>query len=222
MYIGKPAPNALDLIGQRFGRLTVTEKLPQKIYNGCVGWRCRCDCGKEVVSITGNLRSGNTLSCGCHRDDNARENGAKYATKHGHSKSPLYRTWVDMLRRCGDPVRKEWPLYGGRGIRVCERWLASFEAFATDMGPRPPGMSLDRRDNDGPYSPENCRWASPSQQTANTRRARWITAFGQSKTLKQWADECGVRPSLLHQRVYRDGMTPEAAILKSQKGGVHY
>jgi hypothetical protein len=220
MYIGKPAPNALDLIGQRFQRLTVTEKLPQKIYNGCVAWRCICDCGKEVVSTTGNLRSGNTKSCGCHMREQSQMNAIRTFTKHGNSKDPLYQTWVSILKRCGDPTSRDFHNYGARGIRVCDRWLMDFRAFAYDMGPRPTPMhSIDRIDNNKGYSPDNCRWATKREQSNNTRRTRWIEAFGKRQTLKQWADECGVRPSLLHQRMHRDGLTAEQAIEKSRRHG---
>jgi hypothetical protein len=125
-----------------------------------------------------------------------------------------------MVRRCGDPTKRGYHLYGERGIKVCDRWLADFRTFAHDMGPKPTPMhSLDRIDNDGPYSPENCRWATKREQSNNTRRTRWIEAFGKRQTLKQWAEECGVRPSLLHQRMHRDGLTAEQAIEKSRRHG---
>lgn len=219
MHRGYRAPNALDLVGQRFGRLTVTEELPKRTYGSQAVrfWRCKCDCDGSIDVSTGNLRSTNTNSCGCGKT------GTKYIKVRCHH--PLFQIWSTMLKRCYNAKSASFPQYGGRGIRVCDRWRGEdgFWNFVTDIGPRPGlGYSVDRKDNDGPYSPENCRWATPSQQGNNNRRTRWITAFGQTKTMQQWAEECGVRGSLLKQRMDRDGLTPEDAIRKSQNGALHY
>lgn len=152
----------IDLTGQRFTRLTVVERAPN---NGKQpAWLCRCDCGEMTTVQGGNLRDGNVQSCGCLR------------RPHGHSwdrgePSGAYVSWKAMIQRTTNPKRRGYENYGGRGIRVCERWL-TFENFLADMGDRPDGKSLDRIDPDGNYELANCRWATRSEQQRNQRRNR--------------------------------------------------
>lgn len=177
----------LPPIGERFGRLTVTGE-ERDSQSG--GWflTCRCDCGAVMATRKQSLRSGHTSSCGClHKDVQA-----KRLLKHGRARSPLYVTWASMHQRCENPKSTAYYLYGGRGITVCERWN-SFENFCADMGERPsPTHSIDRRDNDKGYSPENCRWATKKQQAQNTRwsKARSIhkaiTPKGDTMTPEQF------------------------------------
>lgn len=156
----------LDLTGQRFGRLIAIDRAPNIKDNGgsWTAWLCKCECGAVVTVRTGCLRRGDTQSCGCLRSE--------IITKHGGSASPEYWVWHAMHQRCENPKHESYRNYGARGITVCERWR-EFADFIADMGPRPsPGHSIDRLDNDGPYEPGNCQWATKPEQGRNRRPAK--------------------------------------------------
>lgn len=156
------------LIGRRFSRLTIIG-----LQDGGSGVVARCDCGNEITRPAPYITHGNTRSCGCYRDDVLatihETHGYTSKTRKG-GRPKEYSVWVAMVQRCHNPDNKGYPSYGGRGIRVCQRWRDSFEAFYEDMGASPgSGYSLDRLDNDDHYSPDNVEWATRSQQARNKR-----------------------------------------------------
>lgn len=184
----------INRTGQRFSRLVIL-----RFAGGSVGnrrWLCRCDCGKTKTIIWESLRSGATKSCGCLRKD---ANVKQWQT-HGLARTRIYNTWRHMIQRCTLRTNHAFPQYGGRGIRVCKRWL-KIENFVADMGPRPAGKSIDRIDNNGNYEPGNCRWASPKQQRRNTRKTRVISFRGKTQCMADWAADIGITPTTLLARL---------------------
>ena len=201
----------IDITGQRFGRLTVQEfdgREDTHYY-----WKCVCDCGNVRRVGRTHLRNGHTKSCGCL----SKEVTSKRSIIHGHCRDGLislvYTAWTLMMQRCYNHNHPFYKNYGGRGIKVCERWH-TFENFYEDMGERPLGMTLDRKDNDGDYCKENCRWATREEQANNRRSNVWYTHEGETKTIAQWAHFLGMRDGTLRQRLKKNGWSMERAISK--------
>lgn len=209
-----------DIAGQRFGKWTALRcaGARRRVVDGrCVAstamWVCRCECGTEREVSGGHLRKGSSKSCGC--DHAGRIAYGQKIVRHGHTihhqQTPEYRAWLAMRKRCCDSTHFAFDRYGGRGIDVCPEWLASFEAFFSDMGPRPtPAHSLERVENNRGYSPDNCVWADKKTQNRNTRQNRLVTFRGKTQCVSAWAEELG----LPYQRTWgmiRSGHPPEVA-----------
>ena len=187
--------NVKDLTGQAFGRLTVLKRHGTNKRRQAT-WFCACCCGNIIVAVGTKLTYGDKKSCGCLQ----KENVPKPVLKHGMYKIPEYRVWLSMLDRCRNVKCRGYKNYGGRGISVCKSWL-EFKNFFADMGRRTsPKHTIERIDNNGDYSPENCRWASRSDQGRNRRNNRLITYQGKTKPLIEWAEACNISFNAL---VYR-------------------
>lgn len=196
---------ARDLTGCRFGKWLAlfylgADKRRQSL------WLCVCDCGQEKIVRMWYLVQGRSQSCGCSTAQFLREK----STKHGLSHSRTFNSWASMIQRCQDLNCPNYPQYGGAGVRVCERWQV-FQAFLDDMGERPAGTSIDRIDNDGGYSPENCRWATRTEQARNRRYVHLLTFEGRTLSLSEWAREIGVPRHTLRYRLHHLGWTVERA-----------
>jgi len=155
----------INLQGHKFGKLTVIEFV--SVLKERTLWLCRCDCGQSKVMRQDYLTGGRGKSCGCLSKEMLLKR-----TTHNKWGSREYNSWGNMIQRCTNKNHNNYKLYGGRGITVCDRWLESFENFYEDMGLRPKGTSLDRKDNDGNYCKENCKWSTQKEQCNNTRRNR--------------------------------------------------
>lgn len=202
------------MIGKQFGRLTVIAEAG-KDSRRCKMFQCRCECGTVKSVRISRLKDGTTQSCGCLRREIARTKGIK---THGMTHSREYNSWHTMHQRCKCSKIPRFHLYGGKGVRVCERW-ASFENFYADMGPRPEGHSLDRIDSNGNYEPSNCRWATPRQQASNTRRNRFYTFNGKTQTEVEWSRELGIQAHSLKWRIAHWGLE-RALSLKGRQWAV--
>ena len=204
-------------IGQRFGRLAVIGE-PAKGTGGRTVVLCRCDCGTERAFRRTHLVSGATLSCGCY----ARDRTSEVRRVHGMVGSPTYAVWQAMKARCLNPRNPAYAHYGGRGIGIDRRWKESFDAFLSDMGLRPSGMSIERIDNNRGYEPGNCKWATDTEQANNRRSSAFLTVDGETMTIAQWSKKTGLPAEALRRRVLR-GWSPRDAIqMPLYRPGVRY
>jgi hypothetical protein len=197
--------NFKDLTGQRFSRLMVLRYHGRNASQKSVWW-CRCGCGTEKAVQSACLLNGKTRSCGClERELLARRNHERAV--HGMTETPEWKAWKGMLDRCYNRADKSYRHYGGRGIRVCSEWRASFLAFYNHVGPRPSsGHSLDRYpDTNGSYEPGNVRWATPTEQNRNRRNVRRFLFRGRLRTIPELAEQTGLSPRLLWSRLVEQG-----------------
>lgn len=197
-----------DRTGQVHGKLTLQHFVERR--GNMTFWSATCECGNTLTVSIGNVRSGRTTSCGCARSDQLRAR----SHKHGMSRTTTYRIWSAMKHRCQINLR-----YVEQGITVCARWRHprhGFENFLADMGPRPPGKTLERKNNARGYTPGNCVWATPAEQNRNTRRTRWLVYNGQRMCAADIAAQLGLTPKAFRWRLYQ-GWTGEKLFQPKRK-----
>lgn len=198
--------------GISYGRLTIVREVASRVSRSGRRRRyvkCKCDCGATAIIRVDAICGGHTSSCGCLQKEAAARTGQGSSTHH-MSATQTYQAWTRMKQRCFNHAHTQYHHYGGRGITVCARWLV-FETFFHDMGVCPPQHSLDRIDNDGPYSPDNCRWATQKEQMRNTRSNHMLVIDGTTLCLAEWAELAGVSADCIRGRL-RLGWTPQEAI----------
>ncbi len=209
-------PAKMNISGKRFGLLQAVEMVDEYRYpNGerTEKWLCTCDCGNKIVVFRKNLIAGNTASCGCKRIASNRER----LCKHGGKGSQLYNVWCSMKYRCYNTNDKNYNNYGGRGITVCTEWLhdySSFKDWANKSG-YSLGLTIDRIDVNGNYSPENCRWVDYTTQCNNRRNSIYVSYNGETHSLSEWSRITGINYYTLHNR-YEAGMPPEEILSYSK------
>jgi hypothetical protein len=222
------AQKILPIIGSVWGRLTVLEEAEPLTYPDYrrnstyekprVLCSCNCD-GKRVIVRVDALRGGRVRSCGCLHRESARERmtamdkrGNKHRQTHGGSYTPEFYVWRTMKARCTNPKNRQFHRYGGRGIKVCRRWLNSFENFLLDMGNRPsPKHTIDRIDNDGNYEPSNCKWSTQHEQNTNRSSNVFLTYQGETLCQADWARRFGMNRVLINRRL-RDGWSVDETL----------
>lgn len=203
----------INEVGNVYGRLTVLSE-GERAKSGTIKWNCICECG-NTVSVRGDiLRNGSTKSCKCLNNEIA----IKTFTKHGMSRTTTYRAFYNMLHRCYRKSHKNYDFYGGRGIKVCDRWVSSFDNFFADMGEKPDGMTLDRIDNDKDYSQDNCRWANSKEQSRNTSRNVNLNLNGKIQCREDWSNELGIPSNTIKSRINKLGWS----VIKSMTTPVQF
>lgn len=202
------------MVGTKYGRLLVLAETRDQ--RNRPAFLCICDCGTKCIKRAIFVRCGDTKSCGCLGIEYQKAKKTHNRT-HGMSKTVEYRTWARMITRCTNKTSPDFSYYGARGITVCDEWIRSFTSFYRDMGPRPsPLHSLERKDNNGPYSKNNCVWATRKQQARNRRTVRVLTHQGHSLSLPEWAEIIGLPLSTLHDRL-QSGWSVERALSTPRK-----
>lgn len=203
---------AMDISGEKYGRLTAIKRVANR--KRATFWLFRCECGTETEINLGSVRSGITKSCGCLD----REKSAERKRTHGMKGTRAYNVWCSMKARCLNPRQKSYRHYGGRGITVCPRWVESFENFIEDMGQPPEGFSLDRIDPDGNYDPSNCRWADMRTQRANQRGTVLYPYEGENLPIAEIARRSGANYENLFYRIAKAKQNPEEAVRLALSG----
>ncbi len=202
--------NGIDLTNKKFGSLTVLEFVGRTA-RGAYLWKCRCECGTIIETIGSDLSRPRDprRHCGCQRSANI----STAKRTHGLSKNLVFKIWERMISRCHNSQDEAFAYYGGRGIAVCNRWRESFADFLADVGERPSRKhSIDRYpNNDGNYEPGNCRWATDTEQSRNTRRNHFVTIGAETLCVSAWCERFKIKPAVVHCRL-RYGWTIEKAL----------
>jgi len=197
----------INEVGHKYERLTVFE------FAGCSKdrksmWKCQCECG-NIVTVTGkDLRSGHTKSCGCYKNERV----AKLNYRHGMTKTRIYKIWVDMISRCKCETDYHFQWYGARGIKVCDEWhdFIPFYLWSEKTG-YTNKLTIDRKDVNGNYGPDNCKWSTMKEQANNRTNNVYFEWFGQKHSLSEWSEILGIRMSILSWRIYVGGWTIQRA-----------
>lgn len=194
----------LNLVGLKFGKLTVLSELKERNPHGKVLFHCKCDCGNEVNVIGSKLKNGWSKSCSCLQKETVSERSKIDNKKHGYHKTSIYNTYYAMISRCYNENNESYNNYGGRGIKVCDRWLNSFENFLSDMGEKPTNNhSIDRINVNGNYEPSNCRWADKFQQENNKTTNVFIEYKSKKYTISELAKLLNINYHTLRNRTVK-------------------
>lgn len=194
----------LDLVGLKFGKLTVLSELKERNPHGKVLFHCKCDCGNEVNVIGTKLKNGWSKSCSCLQKETVKKRSKIDNKTHGLSKTSIYNTYYTMINRCINPNSQSYPNYGGRGIKVCDRWLDSFENFIEDMGEKPSeNYSIDRINVHGNYEPSNCRWATKIEQENNKTTNVFIEYKSKKYTISELSKLLNINYHTLRNRTVK-------------------
>ncbi len=191
----------IDITGKKFGRLFVIG-FSHISKRRASYWYVKCDCGTKKITQGSHLKNGRTKSCGCLHRQITSKIMREIMFKHGMKETPIYRVWTDMKQRCLNPNRPKYKNYGGRGIKVCDRWL-NFENFYKDMGEKPKNKSLDRIENNGDYTPENCKWSTQKQQCNNRQDNVVLSYKGDIFSVAEWGEKLKMNSKKLYKRIYR-------------------
>lgn len=197
-------PKFIDITGKKYGRLTVLErdfsKGKKRTY-----WKCQCECGNQTIVDGVKLKNGSTKSCGCLNDEN-RKKHIELFTKHNMRNSPLYDVWCGLRSRCERESNSSYKYYGAKGIKVCDDWKGAngfqkFYEWSLNNG-YGIGLTIDRINVNGDYEPKNCRWVSMKTQSNNRTNNRYITYYGQTRTLTEWCEKFDLNYSIMYHRIY--------------------
>lgn len=198
-----------DLTDQYFGRLHVIERA-ENSKDGRARWLCECECNNRKIILGKHLVSGKIQSCGCLQKESI--------TKHGMCGTRIYSIYRGMKDRCYNQNMSEYPNYGGRGITICDEWLndpSAFFKWSLDNG-YSDDLTIDRKDNDGNYCPENCQWSTFVEQQNNKSNNTYLTKDGETHTVAEWSRILGINPSTISTRLFK-GCNDEEALRVEKK-----